>query len=180
MASKDTFRGTAAGLFLAGALLASIYYLQPETLAFESDLEENQEDGRGISSLEEQGYIILTEDEQSNEQARKEELISENKTLELQIAELKQSIDDHEELDTSESSSESEESEDTYYSILSVEQGMTSKDISNRLVTLNIIESARPFEQELSDKGLENRIQIGEYTLNNKMSIEEIITMITS
>lgn len=178
MASKDAFRGVAASLFLSGSILAGFYYFQPEMIAVEINSEEITENELDLSSIEKQGYIALSEEEHSKQQNEFTELQLENEKLIRQITQLEESMNPKEE--ESSSSISPETSKDLFYSILSIEQGMTSQDISDKLLKLNIIENRASFVLELSEKEVEDRIQIGKYTLNNQMSIEEIVQLITS
>ncbi|WP_078577059.1 endolytic transglycosylase MltG [Salipaludibacillus agaradhaerens] len=158
MASKHTFRGIAAGLFLCGSLLAAIYYVQPETFF-------------AISN----GSDEAIEDDNSATQEIVEEIKRENEELHIQIEELKAVVDN--EVNEDESVIEADP---LYISILSIEQGMTSKDISHKLETLNIVQSAQEFEAALSDRGVAQQLQIGDYTLDSTMTLDEIIDLITS
>jgi len=165
MASKDTFQGAAASLFLAGSVLAGLYFFQPEMIEINS--EDNEED---------QGHVFLSEEEYAKQDEQFNELQTENDLLQEQVKQLEESLDEEEK----ESSHPPKTNVPLFYSILSIEQGMTSQDISSKLLMLNIIESRDSFEQELLDKEVENRIQIGQYTLDNQMSIEEIVQLITA
>ncbi|MCR6106364.1 endolytic transglycosylase MltG [Salipaludibacillus agaradhaerens] len=158
MASKHTFRGIAAGLFLCGSLLAAIYYVQPETFF-------------AISN----GSDESIEDENNASEELVEEIKRENEALHIQIEELKALVDDKINEDETVI-----ETDPLYISILSIEQGMTSKDISHKLETLNIVQSAQEFEAALSDKGVAQQLQIGDYTLDSTMTLDEIIDLITS
>lgn len=179
MASKDTFRGAAASLFLAGSILAGMYYFQPEIIAGETNSGGNPEDNLDltISRLADQGHIVLTEEEHSKQLNQFKDLQTENEELHKQVKQLKESIEQKME---NLSYNPSESSEPLFYSILSIEQGMTSQDISSKLLKLKIIKNRDSFEQELAKNEVEDRIQIGQYTLNNQMSTEEIVQLITS
>ncbi|MCR6110438.1 endolytic transglycosylase MltG [Bacillus sp. A301a_S52] len=166
MASKHTFRGIAAGLFLCGSLLAAIYYVQPDTFFAISNGSDDQ-----INASENEAI----EDDNSASEEIVEEIKRENEELHIQIEELKAVVDN--EVNEDESVIEADP---LYISILSIEQGMTSKDISHKLETLNIVKSAQEFEAALSDRGVAQQLQIGDYTLDSTMTLDEIIDLITS
>ncbi|WP_280768452.1 hypothetical protein [Salipaludibacillus daqingensis] len=176
MGTKEKFQGASASLFLAGSLLAGLYYFQPEIIETNSQETANNVD---VSSLENKGYTVLSEEENNNQTELYEQLRDENKELSNKLNQLK----NEQETSNQESSNSSEEAlnnETIYQSILSIEQGMTSKDISSKLLELKVIDNTDLFEQKLSERGLEDRIQIGQYTLHSEMSLEDIITLITS
>ncbi|UTR14423.1 hypothetical protein MM221_17970 [Salipaludibacillus sp. LMS25] len=162
MASKHTFRGIAAGLFLSGSLLAAIYYVQPETLLPTPGGSE----GELIVSESED-----IEDDNNSSDELIEEIKKENETLHLQLEELNALVNEDDSVD---------EADSMYISVLSIERGMTSKDISHKLETLNIVKSAEEFEAALSDRGVSQQLQIGDYTLDSTMTLDDIIDLITS
>jgi cell division protein YceG involved in septum cleavage len=176
MASKDTLRGASVGLFLAGSIMTGFYYLQPEMIEYEMNLEDSEEN-IDLSSMEEEGFTIVSEDEHAKQQKQLSKLQTKNDMLQNQVIQLEESV---EEEDNHSSNHSPENSHTIFYSILSIEYGMTSQEISNKLLILNIIENSDLFEQELTEKEVQERIQIGQYTLNNQMSIEEIVQLITS
>ncbi|PYZ94296.1 hypothetical protein CR194_01825 [Salipaludibacillus keqinensis] len=163
MSAKDSFRGAAAGLFLAGTVLAATYYMQPEVLSYDE-----------TAVLEEQSETTLSK----GEYEQLEQLEVENEALRKQLEGVEDSSQEND--DSEEPETNTEESDPVYFSILSIEPGMTSQDISEKLVRLNIIHDSESLAQELAAQGVEDRIQLGEYTLNSDMSVEEIVTIITS
>lgn len=64
-------------------------------------------------------------------------------------------------------------------SILMIESGMNSKDISSTLESLGIISNKQDFEDYLIAQDLAIRIQIGEYELDSSMTIKQIAETIT-
>ncbi|MCZ8534803.1 hypothetical protein [Psychrobacillus psychrodurans] len=63
--------------------------------------------------------------------------------------------------------------------ILSVEVGMASSEISAQLEDAGIILNKVDMDNYLSDQGLAERIQIGNYKLNSSMSLKQIAETIT-
>ncbi|MER2172351.1 MAG: hypothetical protein ABS938_17170, partial [Psychrobacillus psychrodurans] len=62
---------------------------------------------------------------------------------------------------------------------LSVEVGMASSEISAQLAEAGIILNKVDMDNYLSDQGLAERIQIGNYELNSSMSLKQIAETIT-
>lgn len=63
--------------------------------------------------------------------------------------------------------------------ILTISEGMSSKDISSELEKEEIISDAKAFNDFLGERKLQRNIQIGEYKLNNEMTLEQIAKAIT-
>lgn len=63
--------------------------------------------------------------------------------------------------------------------LLMIEPGMTSSDVSERLLKGKIIDDQNAFNQYLIDYGYSTSIQVGEYTLTPDMTFEEIAKTIT-
>lgn len=63
---------------------------------------------------------------------------------------------------------------------LIIESGDNSTTVSKKLMDLNVVEDAKLFEAYLVEHNLAQKIQIGEYELNKKMSRKEIASLITS
>lgn len=63
--------------------------------------------------------------------------------------------------------------------VLHIQSGMTSRDISVSLEQAGIIRNKQDFEDYLSAQDLSSKIQIGQYELNSTMSIKHIAEIIT-
>ncbi|WP_144511088.1 endolytic transglycosylase MltG [Bacillus sp. FJAT-22090] len=63
--------------------------------------------------------------------------------------------------------------------VLIIQSGMTSKDISTTLESAGIIRNKLDFEDYLTAQNLSGKIQIGEYDLNSTMTIKQIAEKIT-
>ncbi|MGJ9381745.1 hypothetical protein [Salipaludibacillus sp. CF4.18] len=185
MASKENIRGAAAGLFFAGVILAGINYLQPTS----SDSEQNSETRvnanditteEASSFLEEKGFSTIPTEEYELLTEQRDDLTEEINSLTSQLEELEQSQVNEEENNPEETSTEASDSEVIYNSVLSISSGMTTQEISEQLVSLNIIDDAEEFSNAIFDRQLEQRLQIGEFTLDSQMSINEIVEKITS
>lgn len=185
MASKENFRGAAAGLFFAGVILAGINYLQPTsngqssvTSVIANDI--NAEEA--MAFLEEKGFTTLSSEEYEQLTEQQDDLTDEINTLISQIDELEQSQNDRDGNDAEDTYSDSSDSDSgvIYNSVLTISSGMTTQDISEQLVSLNIIDDADELTTEIFDRELAELLQIGEFTLDSEMSINEIVEKITS
>ncbi|MFJ8066734.1 hypothetical protein ACIQYS_19265 [Psychrobacillus sp. NPDC096426] len=67
----------------------------------------------------------------------------------------------------------------TTSTVLHIQSGMTSRDISVFLEQTGIIQNKQDFEDYLSAQDLSGKIQIGQYELNSTMSIKQIAEIIT-
>ncbi len=77
------------------------------------------------------------------------------------------------------SSNKNEETgKQTYF--ISIEQGMTSKDISSRLYRAGFLKDEQSLNDYLNKKKWANQIQIGEYKITSDMNVEEISQIITN
>ena len=63
--------------------------------------------------------------------------------------------------------------------VLHIQSGMTSRDISVFLEQTGIIQNKQDFEDYLTAQDLTGKIQIGQYELNSTMSLKEIAAIIT-
>ena len=62
---------------------------------------------------------------------------------------------------------------------LRIEEGMTSKEISEELVDAGVIDDANGFNTFLAERKLQHLIQIGEYDVDSEMSFLQITEIIT-
>ncbi|MCD5323577.1 MULTISPECIES: endolytic transglycosylase MltG [Pontibacillus] len=161
---KYTLRAFALGLLTATALLAFAYSQQDPSQAKETAPTKEE----AASLLEEKGYTILTENEytQLTEKASPEQNADSDE---------QQKQEDKEE--TSKPTGDEEGSVKAY--TLSIEEGMVPEDISQVLAQNGIIEDAEGFRAYLVDNEFSRYIQIGEYTVVNQMSFQEIARIIT-
>jgi len=62
---------------------------------------------------------------------------------------------------------------------LSIQSGMTSKEISELLEKAGIIDKSESFDDYLAQREAQHLIQIGEYELNSGMNFKELAELIT-
>ncbi|MFC0522604.1 endolytic transglycosylase MltG [Pontibacillus salicampi] len=155
---KHTIRAFAFGLCTATALLAFTYYETQEGSASSTPTEE---DARQV--LKQEGYHILsTKDYKELEEAAKQ-------------AQKKQ--DDNQE--TNSEKSESGNKKNIFYS-LTIDKGISSSEISKKLMETNIIEDEEAFNQYLQMNDYSRFIQVGTYEVHNNMSYKQIAKTITN
>ncbi|MFZ4452026.1 endolytic transglycosylase MltG [Salibacterium aidingense] len=150
----------AFGWFAAACCLAAVYFIwQPQSSdRAKEDFEEtpvpqenSMEEKEMIASLESSGYTVLSADELAELQEEKDSRTEEQKPPETKVK-----------------------------TILHIEEGMASGDVASHLQSLEIIESADSFQEQLQESGAATSIQSGEYELNSTMTPAEIIDLISS
>lgn len=168
MASKHVLRGTGSGIFLSAAALAAFVYLQPDSLENANQASQHNSGEPGNGTNGENSHELT--DDLSVITEENEHLKQEVEQLERVIQELEASEDDAEDTGSREV---------VYQSILTVEEGMTSQEISALLEELNIIADPADFEQALANLNAEQQIQIGTYTVTSDMAAEEVADLVT-
>lgn len=116
---------------------------------------------------------------QAYEQAQKE-----LKSVKDQLAQLQLDLENAQKEQTTPKKEEMVESADNLpnavtNSVLHIQSGMTSSDISTSLEQAGIIQNKQDFEDYLSAHDLTGKIQIGQYELNATMTIKQIAEIIT-
>lgn len=153
---KLILRVFSLGILTATIIFGSIYYIEADapnqTVIQELSTEEM------ITKLENQGYFITDEQENSSE-ASKESLNTDNTQEEI-------------------NEKETEEVKPRTYT-LTIKSGMTISEISEYLIAANIIENRDTFASYLIENNYGTSIQIGQYELHTDMSTEEIAKIIT-
>ncbi|MFA9455802.1 hypothetical protein ACERJO_03415 [Halalkalibacter sp. AB-rgal2] len=153
----------AGGLFLATALIGGALYVshsQEEVTDAEEDREapltshEELSTTQLIEQLEQEQYVVISEDE---------------------FAEL------HAQLDEQEDRTEENEHErqTTYVMILEISQGMTSYDVAEQLVRGRIINNEQDLLSYVQNEQLSHRLRTGQYEVTSDMTIEEIVELMT-
>ncbi|WP_240378128.1 endolytic transglycosylase MltG [Bacillus piscicola] len=64
--------------------------------------------------------------------------------------------------------------------LLTITEGMSSSTVVSSLSKLGMIDDERNFQHRLQESGAATKIQAGVYEINDQMSEEEIINLITS
>jgi hypothetical protein len=154
--NKQSTRAFAAGIFLSAIILIIYHYFM-----------DNPQDP--INNLEDQGYVILTQEEAKEHN----EKVSD---LEKQVDALTQN---HKE-DTNEVQEGADDNTaDRKKITLTVSSGMTPLEIADELESSGIIRNSSDLNSYLTNSGLADKIQIGEYELHSEMTLEEISTLLT-
>jgi hypothetical protein len=151
---RNSIRSLGIGLFLAGAVFQIQHITKPD---------------ESISS------------QAINEEAY-EKSQSELKIVKQQLAQLQLDLDNAKKEQLTEVNGKIEEKESpasTTSSILIVQSGMNSKDISSALESTGIIQNKQDLEDYLDVQNLTGLIQIGEYKLDSSMTIKQIAEKIT-
>lgn len=155
---NKTIRNIGIGLFLAGASFQIEELVEKES----------------ISST-------ATTTDEAYKQAQQELTEVKKQLAELQLdlnaAQQVQTVAPKEE--TAETETTEEQAPTAASMTLSIEVGMTSSEISEKLADAGIILNKVDMDNYLSDQGLAGRVQVGNYELNSSMSIKQIAETIT-
>lgn len=154
--NKKNVRSFAIGIIFT----VSIIWLWGSFFQGEGEVEINIDEAR--NKLEESGFVILPEEEYEKlaalqKEEKKEEEITEEKE---------------------ETSTEKTDDPNDHKKTLTIEKGMSSRDIARKLHEMNIIEDEHSFEQYLISQGYSKTLQIGSFELHDGMSYEEIANII--
>jgi len=161
---KQLLRTYAFGLLTATAIIGIYYFFiedhSPEVVNLamtETDM---------ISELESSGYFIYQTEPNIIDQ-------SENNKA-------KQEPTEDEDVNSNTADQDTDETNDNLDFTLTIEPGMSISQIANYLSIANIIDS----EAELIDYLVENdyatNIQVGQFNLNQEMSLEEVVEIIVN
>lgn len=152
--NKSTLRSFGIGLFLAGA----IFQLQSN-----------------FSNKE-----INTSPTSDTEQLKTSQ--AELKNVKQQLAQLQLDLENAKKIQVGDKVEKTtdESTEVDVKSILIIESGMNSKNISTTLENLDIISNKQDFEDYLIAQNLAGRLQVGQYELDSSMTIKQIAEKITN
>lgn len=153
---NKTIRNIGIGLFLAGA-------------AFQIEEIVEKEEITSTSTITEEDY----------EQAQQELTEVKKQLAELQLDLNTAQQDQTNATDKVVETATTEQTPTVASMTLSVEVGMASSEISAQLAEAGIILNKVDMDNYLSDQGLAERIQIGNYELNSSMSLKQIAETIT-
>lgn len=148
----------AAGILLSATICGIVYFStndkETERVKVEVPTKEEMK-----STLSEDGYVILTEKEWS------EQIASAKKEAEANIK--KQT-----------NSKTTGDAKVVYRMVVHVSKGMTSIDVGKALAQGGIIKNARTFYKTVEKRGLESKLKPGVYKVDSSMSLNEIIKVI--
>lgn len=150
---KQSIRTFALGILCATLLLGVTYYL---TDASETANEISQ--AETITKLEQDGYVVSntgTDYQNSNENPEMEQ-------------------------PSDQETSNQNGSEESFTYTLTIEAGMSPKEIIEKLYNANIIEDEQEFAQYLNENNYRTSIQIGEFEVSSDMTNEEVAETIAN
>ncbi|MET3699239.1 YceG-like family protein [Bacillus oleivorans] len=163
---RQLIQGFAIGMFLTACIsLLGFYNLNIN--------EQNIDPKQAIEELEQSGYQVLSTAEWNDLQTQ----IVNNKPQEEEAAEEEEQ--DETENSSGQTTQSDEKKSDTKSYTLTIEAGMNSSDVSERLEENGIVEDSFVFQQYLIDRNLDGAIQIGSYQVSSDMSFEVITSIIT-
>lgn len=190
---KQHIRAFAIGLLTSGILLLAIYIFGNNS----SDNLEDMDPDELISTLENEGYTVLTQDEyiaysvnqetsdeadleadeESDADKESDEPESDTDENEGTDEENKENDDNSE---SNEDEDSSEESDDVTEVEITLEDGAPPSNISDALEDAGIIDDARDFNDYLEDNDLSGSVKPGTYEVDSEMSYSEISDIITT
>lgn len=153
---RDLCRTVGVACIISGIIL---YFTNGNPYGNSLDNDENSKLREKIETLE--TALQRTEEELAN--------------LQMTTSVVDQSVD----ADETDSSQEST-SDPIIKTLLRIEPGTNSSNVSSELERTGIISNSTEFENYLKTNDLSGKIQIGEYELDSSMNINEIARMITS
>ncbi|MBM7660834.1 type I site-specific restriction endonuclease [Bacillus mesophilus] len=165
--SKGFLQGLAVGILITTALLTVAFY----TIEGEDTKSPKQVLNEEVIAnfLNENNQTIITDKEYDR-----------LKQLEEEHQELTHSLEEADKQEPAETQTEeSETANKEVIFLLSIQQGMTVPEITERLEEMKIIEDRTQLATYLKDQGWEGSIQVGEFELSSAMSVEEIARVIT-
>lgn len=153
--NKRNTRAFALGVLMTTSLLGAYYYSTNETNSTSLTMEKAE------AYLANKGYVIVLE--------------SDHKEMETQLTNASQKLEELEAnlLDNKEQTSDSV----TYK--LKIVSGTTPSEIAEILKQKKIISDSTDFETFLIDNEYQTKIQVGTFTVNSAMSLNEISKLIT-
>ncbi|WP_058307444.1 endolytic transglycosylase MltG [Gracilibacillus massiliensis] len=154
---KQFIRAFSLGLFIATTIIGLVYFIDQRSVTTSSPTLEDS-----IQQVEDEGYYVFEED------------------MNIKINELEQvieGINNRSDNQVQENESvEEQEPEDVY---IEIEPGMMMVDIVDLLIENEIITDDEAFLTYLEENELSRYIQIGEFTVNEDMTVEEIANTLT-
>ncbi|GIO23128.1 endolytic transglycosylase MltG [Oceanobacillus sp. J11TS1] len=185
---KQHVRAFAVGLLTSGILLLAIYIFGNNSSGNLEDMDPEEL----ISTLENHGYAVLTQDEYIAYSVN-QETSDENDSEAKEDSEAANDSDENKDEDSNDEKSsenensddnDSESSEDEESDVIDVEvtleNGMPPSNISDSLEEAGIIDDAREFNDYLEDNDLSGSVKPGTYKVDSEMSFSEIAEIITT
>ncbi|CQR46850.1 YceG-like family protein [Paraliobacillus sp. PM-2] len=160
---KQILRSFAAGLLTATLILSVIYLIEKNETSQnkENTLTTNQMK----QALETQGYIISADSDVTQKEDEHYETEKESDKLNEPVVE---------------ENNQNSEPEEVRIFTLTIEPGMTISEVAEKLVHAKIIQNKNALTTYLQENNYATNIQIGNFELTSKMSIEEISNTIAN
>ncbi|KMY44075.1 hypothetical protein AC622_07275 [Bacillus sp. FJAT-27916] len=162
----------ASGILLASCILGGVYFFSSDDAGAE-ETSGKKETAKATETetvtetpvlsaedmktqLETEGYVVLTDEEYLNE---------------IETAEEKAKAE-------AEKAAAENSEKVVYKTVINVASGMTTSDVAEVLVAGNIIKDASSFVKAVESKGVANKLRLGVFKVDSKMSVDKIISMI--
>lgn len=161
--TKSGLQAFAAGMILATSVLAGTFYFSPDDKAEASKEGTEVTESDAKSYLEKNKLVSLDRKEYEELLASKEEALN-------QAEEAKNA-------NPAEVQVQAPKKEGAYK--LTIQDGMSSADVSNRLEQDGLISSAKDFNDYVIDAGYHTKVRAGDFELNYNMGFKEIVGVLT-
>jgi hypothetical protein len=158
--SRETVRAFAFGLLSAALALFLFvqFFYRPEASMSTQEM---------IHALKKQGYTVSSPKESSNQPINRKSYSSKREKLQADTSRKTKN----------ESSKETNNANRSFR--LTISPGTTPDQIAQRLEQEKIINSASQFSEYMNQNGFSKKLQIGTYSLNSQMTMEDIANTIT-
>lgn len=167
--NKYSIRSFAFGILVTVCLIGLVYFGQDNNIKGKNNIEVSK------TLLEKSGFVVISKSEYTNLQnktSKQSEVIQKDEKKKEKVA--------TQELVKKEGKNDEVPVEDNLINYqLEVVSGMTSNEIAKILADQKIVEDEAAFANYLAENGYQTKIQLGSYSLTNKMNAEQIAKMIT-
>ncbi|PLT34702.1 endolytic transglycosylase MltG [Bacillus sp. V5-8f] len=171
--SKGAIRAFAGGIIVSTAVIAGYYYLYQPKDKVTMDLSQAK------NMLEQEGFQVTKET--SAEKSEDPDKQVDPESVKKEQANVDDTVKTEKNMDKNagiqDSPNSDKEPAATY--TLTIQPGMTSREIAELLVKEGILKDASLFQQYMEQNDLSKHIQIGEYVLTNNMTFQQVAKTIS-
>lgn len=180
---KQALRYFSLGLLLSALISFSVYYFSNPSTKMA-----NQSTDEMISTIENDGYHVLTEDEyidfrvkdddnakkedakQSSDTKKKEQAKKDNDSKQDDTKDKKEKTETKKKDDKDDSKKEKSSKKIK----VTVKEGMVSQDVAKLLKDKGVVKDENKFVKYMEDNNISQSMQIGTFELSNDMSFDDI------
>ncbi|HLR64920.1 MAG TPA: hypothetical protein VK075_05800 [Pseudogracilibacillus sp.] len=187
---KTAIRSFALGLFVASLLMFGYFFLFENNSSNIEDLTTDEL----ISSIEDEGYRVISESEyvsfsfykeeqkenndESDDSSKKKDKPKKDNSKDKKDKDKNKDKKDNKE--NNENNNNNNDNEDVIKHTFKTETGIVSQEIADILYDNKIIDDRDKFAKYLEDNGYSSKIQIGTFEVTSDMSHKELAEVITT